>query len=186
MRFRKPIGFGPGGRCFDMVFRRIAIGFDTSLRSTGLGIVQMEGNSRRALYYAPVRIPQTRPLSEALALLDAEVARVLDLYHPTEAAMEGVFYAKNARTAMILCHARGVVVLNCAKRSIPICEYSPAEVKRAVTGVGSAEKAQVQAMVGRILALPPPIQNDAADALAIAIAHLNRSVRGFPGSQKTL
>lgn len=165
---------------------RVAIGFDTSLRSTGIGVVRAEGNARRALYYAPVRVPAKLPLSAALVLLDEAVNRALDAYAPTEAALEGVFYAKNARTAMILCHARGVVVAACAKRGIPICEYSPAEVKRAVTGVGSAEKPQVQAMVARILSLAPPIQNDAADALAIALAHLNRAISLLPTTPKTL
>ncbi len=165
---------------------RVAIGFDTSLRSTGIGIVRAEGNARRALYYAPVRVPAKLPLSAALVLLDEAVNRTLDAYAPTEAALEGVFYAKNARTAMILCHARGVVVAACAKRGIPVCEYSPAEVKRAVTGVGSAEKPQVQAMVARILSLAPPIQNDAADALAIALAHLNRATSLLPSTPKTL
>ncbi|MBR4317408.1 MAG: crossover junction endodeoxyribonuclease RuvC [Kiritimatiellae bacterium] len=158
-----------------MALERIIIGFDTSLRSTGIGVVQVMGSARKALHYAPVRIPQTRPMSQALQLLDAEVTRILDTFHPTEAALETVFYAKNARTAMILCHARGVVVMNCAKRGIPVYEYSPSEIKRAVTGTGSAEKPQVQAMVSRILALPPPIQNDAADALAIALTHIHRT-----------
>lgn len=158
-----------------MALERIIIGFDTSLRSTGIGVVQVMGSARKALHYAPVRIPQTRPMSQALHLLDAEVTRILDTFHPTEAALETVFYAKNARTAMILCHARGVVVMNCAKRGIPVYEYSPSEIKRAVTGTGSAEKPQVQAMVSRILALPPPIQNDAADALAIALTHIHRT-----------
>lgn len=158
-----------------MALERIIIGFDTSLRSTGIGVVQVVGSARKALHYAPVRIPQTRPMSQALQLLDAEVTRILDTFHPTEAALETVFYAKNARTAMILCHARGVVVMNCAKRGIPVYEYSPSEIKRAVTGTGSAEKPQVQAMVSRILALPPPIQNDAADALAIALTHIHRT-----------
>ena len=158
-----------------MALERIIIGFDTSLRSTGIGVVPVMGSARKALHYAPVRIPQTRPMSQALQLLDAEVTRILDTFHPTEAALETVFYAKNARTAMILCHARGVVVMNCAKRGIPVYEYSPSEIKRAVTGTGSAEKTQVQAMVSRILALPPPIQNDAADALAIALTHIHRT-----------
>lgn len=158
-----------------MALERIIIGFDTSLRSTGIGVVQVMGSARKALHYAPVRIPQTRAMSQALQLLDAEVTRILDTFHPTEAALETVFYAKNARTAMILCHARGVVVMNCAKRGIPVYEYSPSEIKRAVTGTGSAEKPQVQAMVSRILALPPPIQNDAADALAIALTHIHRT-----------
>lgn len=165
---------------------RVAIGFDTSLRSTGIGVVRAEGNVRRALYYAPVRVPAKLPLSAALVRIDEAVNHVLDAYAPTEAALEGVFYAKNARTAMILCHARGVVIAACAKRGIPICEYSPAEVKRAVTGVGSAEKPQVQAMVARILSLPPPLQNDAADALAIALAHLNRATSLLSSTPKTL
>ena len=158
-----------------MALERIIIGFDTSLRSTGVGIVQVVGSVRKPLHYAPVRVPQNRPMSQALQMLDAEVSRLLDEYHPTEAALETVFYAKNARTAMILCHARGVVVMNCAKRGIPVFEYSPSEIKRAVTGTGSAEKTQVQAMVARILFLPPPIQNDAADALAIALTHIHRT-----------
>lgn len=155
--------------------QRIAIGFDTSLRSTGVGIIAAEGNSRRVLHYAPIRVPANRPMSQALAILDAEVSRLLETYRPTEAALEGVFFAKNVRTACILCHARGVVVANCAKRNIPLSEYSPMEIKRAVTGIGSAEKTQVQSMVARILSLQLPLQNDAADALAIALTHLHRT-----------
>lgn len=154
---------------------RIVIGFDTSLRSTGVGVVQVLGSVRKALHFAPIRVPQSRPMSQALQMIDEEVGRFLDTFHPTEAALETVFYAKNARTAMILCHARGVVVMNCAKRGIPVYEYAPSEIKRAVTGTGAAEKAQVQAMVARILSLPPPIQNDAADALAMAITHIHRT-----------
>ncbi len=165
---------------------RVAIGFDTSLRSTGVGIVQSVGSQRKALHYAPIHVPQTWAMSRALAFLNSEIERLLDTFQPTEAALEGVFYAKNAKTAMILCHARGVVILNCAKRGIPICEYSPSEIKRAVTGIGSADKAQVQAMVARLLALPPPIQNDAADALAIALAHLNRTSGVLALQPKTL
>lgn len=154
---------------------RIVIGFDTSLRSTGIGVVSALGASHKVLHYAPIRVPQSRSMSQALQMLNDEVVRILETYHPTEAALETVFYAKNARTAMILCHARGVVVMNCARLGIPIYEYSPSEIKRAVTGSGAAEKTQVQAMVSRILALPPPIQNDAADALAIALTHLHRT-----------
>ena len=71
-----------------MALERIIIGFDTSLRSTGIGVVQVMGSARKALHYAPVRIPQTRPMSQALQLLDAEVTRILDTFHPTEAALE--------------------------------------------------------------------------------------------------
>lgn len=156
------------------VLQRIVIGFDTSLRSTGIGVVAIEGSLRKPLYYANLHIPQTWPMSRALAHLDEKLNAILEEFHPTEAALEGVYFAKNVRTAMILCHARGVVVTACARKQIPIAEYSPSEIKRAVTGVGSAEKRQVQAMVARILSLPPPIQNDAADALAIALTHIHR------------
>lgn len=166
--------------------QRIAVGFDTSLRSTGVGIVAAEGNRRKVLHYAPVKVPANRPMSQALAMLDAEIGRLLDTYRPTEAALEGVFFAKNVRTACILCHARGVVVANCAKRGIPVSEYSPMEIKRAVTGVGSAEKAQVQSMVARMLSLPLPIQNDAADALAIALTHLHRTTGVVALQPKTI
>ncbi|MDO5462394.1 MAG: crossover junction endodeoxyribonuclease RuvC [bacterium] len=154
---------------------RIVIGFDTSLRSTGVGVIAVEGTLRKPLYYANIHIPQGWPMSRALAHLDQKITEILEEFKPTDAALEGVYYAKNVRTSMILCHARGVVVTACARRDIPIAEYSPAEIKRAVTGIGSAEKMQVQAMVARILALPPPLQNDAADALAIALTHLHRS-----------
>jgi crossover junction endodeoxyribonuclease RuvC len=155
--------------------RRIVIGFDTSLRSTGIGVIALEGLVRKPLYYGNVHIPAAWPMSRALACLDEKITEILNEFQPTEAALEGVYFAKNVRTAMILCHARGVVVTACARRQIPIAEYSPSEIKRAVTGVGAAEKQQVQAMVARILSLPPPIQNDAADALAIALTHLHRS-----------
>lgn len=154
--------------------RRVIIGFDTSLRSTGIGIIALEGSVRKPLYYGNVHIPQAWPMSRALAHLNQKIKALLEEFHPTEAALEGVYYAKNVRTSMILCHARGVVVAACACAEIPIAEYSPSEIKRAVTGVGSAEKSQVQAMVARILSLPPPLQNDAADALAIALTHIHR------------
>lgn len=157
------------------IVSRIVIGFDTSLRSTGIGVIEIEGTLRKPLYYTNVHIPQAWPMSRALAHLDAKVSEVLETFQPTEAALEGVYYAKNVRTSMILCHARGVIVTACARRQVPIAEYSPSEIKRAVTGKGSAEKCQVQAMVSRILSLPPPLQNDAADALAIALTHLHRT-----------
>ncbi|MEG1788521.1 MAG: crossover junction endodeoxyribonuclease RuvC [Kiritimatiellia bacterium] len=165
---------------------RITLGIDTSLRSTGIGIIRAEGNAHTVLYYAPIRTSPSKPMSEALAHLEIEINRLLEEWQPTEAAIEGVFYAKNAKTAMILCHARGVVVAACAKRNIPVYEYSPTEVKRAVTGVGSAEKAQVQMMVARILSIKAPLQNDAADALAIALAHLHRVTSVLTLQPKTL
>ena len=105
----------------------------------------------------------------------SKVARIVDCFarrlQIQERLTEEIAHAIQEITG-----AEGVgVVMNCAQRGIPVYEYSPSEIKRAVTGTGGAEKAQVQAMVSRILALPPPIQNDAADALAIALTHLHRT-----------
>ena len=95
----------------------------------------------------------------------------LDEFRPDEVAMEGIFFCKNARTSLVLGHARGVVVATCARRGLPMAEYPPARVKQAVTGTGRATKGQMQRMMQRVFALPDLPQEDAADALAIAMTH---------------
>lgn len=153
---------------------RVVIGVDTSLRSTGIGVVRAEGTRRIPLYYGTIRTAANIPMTGALKNIAISFDELLDTWIPTEVAVEGIFYGKNAKTMMILCHARGVILAACAKRDIPVYEYEPRTVKSAVTGYGSAEKAQVQAMMGRIFSITEPIQNDAADALAIALTHLNK------------
>lgn len=101
---------------------------------------------------------------------------VIDRTRPDAAAIEGVFFCKNIKTVLMLGEARGVVIAACAVRGIPVYEYAPRRVKQAVVGIGSAEKAQVAKMVMTLLALREEPQEDAADALAVAICHLhNRS-----------
>lgn len=113
-------------------------------------------------------------LAERLVELFDGLDRVIEEYRPDEVAVEGVFAARNARSALILGHARGVALLAAARRKLPLFEYSPAQVKKTVSGSGRADKAQIQRAVQMLLGLPEPAQEDAADALAIAFCHVSR------------
>lgn len=154
---------------------RIVLGVDTSLRSTGVGIIEAQGSRMIPLHYARIRNPASIPLSQCLVRIHDEITALLEKYTPSEAAVEGIFYGKNPRTMMILCHARGVVIRACAARGIPVFEYEPRSVKQAVAGTGAAEKHQVQMMIGRLLSIREEIPEDAADALAIALTHLHKT-----------
>jgi crossover junction endodeoxyribonuclease RuvC len=149
------------------------LGIDTSLRSTGLGVVEARGSLLTAVEQGRVRNPDTLPLSECLCRLDAAIRGIIVRAQPEAAAIEDIFFAKNARTAMILGQARGVAIAACAAAGLPVFEYPPRRVKQAVVGFGGAEKAQVRRMVMAMLKLTEEPQEDAGDALAIAICHLN-------------
>lgn len=147
------------------------LGVDTSLRSTGLATVESEGASLRFVDCRPIRNPARFSLPQCLVNIAETLERYLDEFRPDEVAMEGIFFCKNARTSLVLGHARGVVVATCARRGLPMAEYPPARVKQAVTGTGRATKEQMQRMMQRSFGLPDLPQEDAADALAIATAH---------------
>ena len=154
------------------------LGIDTSLRGTGLGIVEEAGGGRvRGLAYDVLRNPPGRPLSGCLVHIQDELKRVLADYHPDVVAIEGVYIARFAKTALILGHARGVVVAACAAEGIPVFEYAPRRVKQAIVGYGAATKEQMQAMVARQLGLGSVPPEDAADALALALCHLQSRTR---------
>ena len=147
------------------------LGVDTSLRSTGLAVVEAAGTDVRFLDCRPIRNAAKLSMAECLVNVAGTLERYLDEFRPDEVAMEGIFFCKNARTALVLGHARGVVVATCARRGLPMAEYPPARVKRAVTGTGRATKDQMQRMMQRVFGLRDLPQEDAADALAIALAH---------------
>ena len=147
------------------------LGVDTSLRSTGLAMVEAAGTDVRFLDCRPIRNPAKLSLPDCLVNIAETLERYIDDWKPDEVAMEGIFFCKNARTSLVLGHARGVVVATCARRGLPMAEYPPARVKQAVTGTGRATKGQMQRMMQRVFALPDLPQEDAADALAIATAH---------------
>lgn len=155
------------------------IGIDTSLRSTGVGVVESRGSRYSAVDQGRIKSPASAPLSLCLRDLAAGVADAIERLKPEAAAIEGIFYCKNVRTAVVLGEARGAVIAVCAVRGVPVYEYSPRRVKQAVVGFGSASKEQVRKMVVSLLSLDCEPQEDAGDALAVAICHLH-SHSGHP------
>ena len=153
------------------------LGVDTSLRSTGVAIVEAAGSRMTPVYHGILRNPATRPLSGCLLALQDGIAALLVEHHPDVVAIEGVFFAKYVRTTLLLGHARGVVIAQCARHGVPVFEYEPRRVKQAVGGNGAAVKGQVQQMVAAMLHLPEIPAEDAADALAIAICHIHNRTR---------
>jgi len=146
-------------------------GIDTSLRSTGVGIVEFKGSEMRAIAYGRIQNKPKVPHSLCLENIFSSITELIEAHAPDCAAIEGAFFAKNAKTAMVLGQARGVAIAACAKQALEITEHSPRKVKSAVVGTGTAQKDQVAKMVMRLLNLSEQPQEDAADALAIAICH---------------
>ena len=151
----------------------IVLGVDTSLRSTGYGVLEVQGSSMRALDFGRIRNPQDRPISGCLSEIHAKIGGLIDAYRPQVAAIEEVIYGKNALTMIALGQSRGAVITACADANVPVYEYEPRRMKRAVCGNALAEKVQVQRMVKTLLSLPEVPQNDAADALGLAICHVH-------------
>ncbi len=147
------------------------LGIDTSLRSTGVGIVEASGSEMRAIAYGRIRNKPSDPHSKCLENIYDSITELIEAHRPDCAAIEGAFFAKNARTAMVLGQARGTAITACAKKGLDITEHSPRKVKQSLVGTGAAQKDQVAKMVMRLLNLKEQPQEDAADALAIAICH---------------
>ena len=162
------------------------IGIDTSLRSTGVAVVEARGSSLVPVEYGTIRTAQQKPLSECLVNLHGGLTALIDRTSPTAVALEGVFFSKNVRTAVVLGEARGTAIAACAVKRLPVCEYAPRRVKQAIVGFGSASKAQVRKMVMTLLALEEEPQEDAGDALAIAICHLHSTTRVTALEPKTI
>jgi crossover junction endodeoxyribonuclease RuvC len=152
----------------------VILGIDPGTAITGYGVISEAGRGPRALAYGVIRTPANQELSRRLVTIYAALNELLDAHQPDAVAVEEVFFSKNARTALSVGHARGVVLLAAAHRGIPLFHYKPAQVKQAVTGYGGADKRQIQEMMRMLLALEEiPRPDDAADALAIALCHLN-------------
>jgi crossover junction endodeoxyribonuclease RuvC len=148
------------------------LGIDTSLRCTGVGVVEASGGRLAAVEFGTLRTRRTATLSDCLRGLMEGIEATIERTRPGAAAIEGAFFCRNANTAMILGQARGVAIAACARRGLPVYEYAPRRVKQAVVGFGGAAKEQVQKMVLARLGLRGPVQEDAGDALAIAVCHL--------------
>ena len=151
----------------------IFLGIDPGTAITGYGLVRenKDGNLE-AVDYGVITTGSKLPLEERLLKIYTELEELILLHKPSSGAVEKVFFSTNAKTAMSVGHARGVILLVLAKNGVPIVDYSPMDVKQAVVGYGIAEKMQVQQMVKAILNLDDiPKPDDAADALAVAICH---------------
>jgi crossover junction endodeoxyribonuclease RuvC len=147
------------------------LGVDTSLRSTGVAVLQSDGIRHQALTYGRIHAPASWPRSQCLVQLRDEIAGLIDREKPDTVAIEGIFFCKNVKTAFILGEARGTVISTCAGAGLPVYEYAPRKVKQGVVGRGAADKSQVAQMIKTLLGLKEIPQNDAADALAIAYCH---------------
>lgn len=151
----------------------IILGIDPGLATLGYGVIEKDerGNSR-AIDCGVVTTPKDESLPVRLAMLEEGLNKILDKYCPDEVAMEELFFSKNITTGIAVAHARGVALLTCVKRCGRLFEYTPMQIKQALTGYGKADKKQMQAVVTSILKLKTvPKPDDAADALAIALCH---------------
>jgi crossover junction endodeoxyribonuclease RuvC len=152
----------------------IVLGIDPGTAITGYGLVREENGQAVAVAHGAITTPSDLPLPDRLMLLQRDLAAVIERHQPDQSAVEQLFFNKNVRTALAVGHARGVVLLTLAQANVPIYEYTPLEVKLAVTGSGRADKVQVQQMVTLLLNLSKvPKPDDVADALAIALCHLH-------------
>ncbi len=151
------------------------LGIDPGTAITGYAVVDETGGRLSLVTIGVVDTPAKTPLPARLQRIYAGLQGVIAEYTPETAAVEELFFSRNTRTAMSVGEARGVVLLALADAGLPIVEYTPMQIKQAVTGYGSADKRQVQEMVRLLLALPDiPRPDDAADAAAVAICCLHR------------
>ena len=148
------------------------LGVDPGSAHTGYGCIETAGSRHRVLTCGAISPPARATFPDKLLAIHTGLAALLREHRPEAVAIEDLFYARNARSALKLGHVRGVVMLVASEAGLPVAEYSPTEVKRAVVGYGRAEKQQVQQMVTLLLGLataPSPL--DVSDALAVAVCH---------------
>lgn len=148
------------------------LGIDPGSRVTGYGVVDWSGGRCHYVASGCVRVTGDSLDARLLCIFQA-ITQIIEMYQPTESAIEQVFMARNADSALKLGQARGAAILGLAQAGLPVAEYAARRVKQAVVGKGSADKSQVQHMVRALLELPSNPQADAADALAVALCHLN-------------
>jgi len=151
----------------------LVLGIDPGLAMTGFGLVEESDRKLVLKGVGCIRTPATLPVAERLQIIFSELTAVLEGQRIAAAAVEQLFFNTNVTTAMAVAQARGVILLTLAHQSIPTAEYTPLQVKQALTGFGRADKGQIQRMVQSMLGLKDVIRpDDAADAVAIALCHL--------------
>ncbi len=154
------------------------LGIDCGTERTGYGVIDSDGVTHTLVEAGVIRTSPKQPLAARLIVIARGLRHVIETYRPQSGAVEEVFHAVNAGTALKLAHVRGVALLVIAEAGLELGEYSPAEIKMSVVGYGRAEKEQVQMMIRSLLRLDAQIASqDASDALAAAICHATHSAR---------
>lgn len=163
---RPPLGAG-----------QIILGVDPSLRGTGFGIIQTANPGPQTLAHGTISCPKNWERSRCLAKISQTLREEIERHRPSVCVIEGLFYAQNLQTALIMGEARGAAMAAVAESGIEIFEIAPRKVKQAIVGYGAAQKSAVAKMVQRLLNLPKPPAPDAADALALALTHARENSR---------
>jgi crossover junction endodeoxyribonuclease RuvC len=151
------------------------LGIDCGTERTGYGVIDSDGVAHSMIDAGVVKTDPKELLAERLLTISIALRSIIARYSPDCVAVEDVFHAVNARSALKLAHVRGVALLLIAESRLPVGEYSPMEVKMSVVGYGRAEKSQVQMMVRSILSLTNELPEDASDAVGVAICHATRA-----------
>ncbi len=164
------------------------LGIDPGIAIVGYGVVDKEANRYKTVSYDAITTKAHTPLEDRLNLVYQGVCQVIDMYKPEAMAIEELFFNNNAKTALTVGQARGVIILAAVQKNVPIFEYTPLQVKQALTGYGRASKGQIQQMMKSMLGLTEiPKPDDVADALAIAVCHGNsmrfNAIKSFGGIQ---
>jgi crossover junction endodeoxyribonuclease RuvC len=155
----------------------IILGIDPGSLKTGWGVIRLQGNRLSAVEFGVIRMKSTQPFDERLSIIAEGIGDVLRRQIPDSAAMEGIFQSttKNMQSALKLGQARGAALVTVSTSGLRVAEYPPAEVKKALTGSGRADKVQVREMVRGLLGIRGAVPEDAADALAVAVCHAFRA-----------
>ena len=161
----------------------LVLGLDPGTRHFGWGVVERRGTRLVHHAHGIVHTDETAPIAVRLVTIERELVEVVRAHAPEAASVESLFFAKDAQAAAKLGHARGVALLVCARAGLDVFEYAPARVKRTVAGSGRAEKAQVAQMIRVLLGLAAAPPADAADALAVAVTHLQHAAVLMAGTK---
>ena len=152
----------------------IILGIDPGLATLGYGVIEADNNKRRMIQFGTLTTPAGQPMPQRLRAIFQGMNQLMDIYQPDDVAFEELFFSKNITTGMAVSAARGVALVAVVQRTDNLYEYTPMQIKQAVTGYGGADKHQVQQMVKMLLNMRDIARpDDAADALAVALTHAN-------------
>jgi len=157
----------------------VVMGIDPGLASTGWGTIEVKSSKLKVKSYGVIKTKPNLKFPERLKIIYANLNQLIQTYRPKTIAIEEIFFAKNVKTAISVGHCRGASILAAVGNNLPVAEYTPLEIKKALVGYGRADKNQVQQMLKRLLALNKiPKPDDAADALAVALCHIHTTSLG--------